>query len=64
MTEFKDTYSAQEVADLFKVKLRTVRGWIAGQHNHKMNATKVGRSFVISHEEVVRYANLMYGSTK
>ena len=54
MIEFNNMkyYSAQEVADMFQVSLRTIRRYLkAGKLEHK----KFGKSTLISEESIKKY---------
>ncbi len=53
--EVKETYTVQEVAKLLKCSDQTVRKLIRGR---ALRGAKVGRSWRICHDEVVRVTRL------
>jgi acetyl-CoA synthetase len=54
-SEINETYTVQEVARLLKCSDQTVRKLIRGKSLH---GAKVGRSWRIAHDEVVRLTRL------
>ncbi len=54
-TEVKETYTVQEVAKLLKCSDQTVRKFLNGK---ELRGAKVGRSWRICHDEVVRMTRL------
>lgn len=42
-------YTAQEVADIFRVKVETIREWI---RTGKIHGTRIGKSYLIPQKEV------------
>ena len=53
-------YPVSAVAQMFHVKALTIREWI---ESGKIKAVKPARAWLIPHSEIVRVANLKYGST-
>lgn len=63
MTQLEDRdYSVAEVAAIFECHIETVKMWLRGQTQQKMEGRKIGGKWRISHTEIERFANLKYGS--
>ena len=60
----KEVYTVAEVAAIFEVHKETVKLWLGGKQSIKMNGTKVSGVWQITHAEVVRYANALYGGSE
>lgn len=51
MNEF---YSCEELAERYKVKIITIYDWIK---KGKLKAKKIGKQYLVSKDEVVRFEN-------
>lgn len=51
MTDIK-TYSVTELVDILKLGKRTIRAYIS---TGKLKAAKVGRSYVVKHEDLEKF---------
>lgn len=61
-TPVKQFYKPREIADMFAVRIETVRIWI---REGDLKAIKLpGGHWRVSHEEVTRFANSKYGRTE
>lgn len=51
-------YSAAEIAEMFNIKVGTVRIWI---RTGKLKATKINKRYRVSHQEILRFVNERHG---